>query len=164
MVEDGLHGGKGRMRTQPLSSATPSATRSRTPPGPSINPLIKVMNLVAVLVVPAVVKLTIGHNASVAWRLLLGLAAVAIIAAAIGSVSEPSSGLDGRCPGCRYPGCGRPACRHPACHRLSPRSHPSSNTTFLRWLPVTSPTIGNQRGNSVAGLHRSDAWDGGGRQ
>ena len=47
MVEDGDVRRQGlRRRTRPRSSATPSATRSRTPPARRINPLIKVMNLV----------------------------------------------------------------------------------------------------------------------
>ena len=41
------------------------------------------MNLVAVLVAPAVVKLSVGEHASTPLRLLLGFAALAIIAAAV---------------------------------------------------------------------------------
>jgi len=41
------------------------------------------MNLVAVLVAPAVVKLSVGENASTPLRLLAGFAAFAIIAAAV---------------------------------------------------------------------------------
>ena len=41
------------------------------------------MNLVAVLVAPAVVKLTVGDNASLWLRLVLGAVAFAIIAAAV---------------------------------------------------------------------------------
>jgi K(+)-stimulated pyrophosphate-energized sodium pump len=45
--------------------------------------LIKVMNLVAVLVAPAVVKLTLGEHASGPLRALIAIGGFAIIAAAV---------------------------------------------------------------------------------
>jgi K(+)-stimulated pyrophosphate-energized sodium pump len=42
-----------------------------------------VMNLVAVLVAPAVVKLTVGEHESTVLRILIGIVCVAIIAAAV---------------------------------------------------------------------------------
>ena len=45
--------------------------------GPAINPLIKVMNLVAVLIAPAIVMLSVGKSDNPAIR--YGIAAVALV-------------------------------------------------------------------------------------
>ncbi|USX49770.1 sodium-translocating pyrophosphatase [Lentzea sp. HUAS12] len=83
LVEDGNHGGKGSDAHAATVIGDTVGDPFKDTAGPAINPLIKVMNLVSVLIAPAIVTFSIGDSASDPIRIAIAVVAALIIVGAV---------------------------------------------------------------------------------
>ena len=99
LVEEGHHGGKGSDAHEATIIGDTVGDPFKDTAGPAINPLIKVMNLVSLLVAPAIVTMSVGVNANPLARAAIAVASIAVIVVSVWISKRRSIAVKAEVPG-----------------------------------------------------------------